>query len=101
MGVHTGTRTAGLIGRIPVEDVIQRRHPVWEITSFKTDQCSLALSTYVDNIFSTDTCAEDALAILEDCEQYLGECWSLKIGEDSKSFMCARGCMPAAESTKQ
>ena len=40
VGVLTGTRTAGLLGRIPVEDVIKQRHHVWEQLSFKTDSCA-------------------------------------------------------------
>jgi hypothetical protein len=92
VGALTGTRTAGLLGRIPVEDVIKHRHSAWEQLSFKTDSCALTLATYIDNLFSTGTCAEDAVAILEDCEHHLLHSWSLTIGNDSKSFMCARGC---------
>ena len=92
VGALTGTRTAGLLGRIPVEDVIKHRHHVWEPLSFKTDCCALSVATYIDNLFSTGTCAEDAVAILEDFEFHLLHSWSLSIGSDSKSFMCARGC---------
>ena len=71
MGVLTGIRTAGLMGRI--EDVILKRHEVWEQLFFKTDADALALATYVDNLFSTGSCAEDAIAILSGCEVHLDQ----------------------------
>jgi len=93
VGALTGTRTAGLLGRVPVEDVILQRHQVWERWGFKTSTDVLALATYVDNIFSAGTSAEDAVAILKDCEHHLFQSWNLKIGADSKTFMCSRGCL--------
>ena len=39
VGALTATRTAGVLGRIPVEDVIKNRHHVWEQFCFKTDTC--------------------------------------------------------------
>ena len=91
VGVLTGTRTAGLLGRIPVEDVIQKRHHIWEQYCFKTDHDALALATYVDNLFSTGRSVGEAVAILQDCELHLQSAWGLSIGGDSKSFMAARG----------
>jgi len=91
IGVLTGTRTAGLLGRIPVEDTIQKRHHVWEQYCFKTDHHALALATYVDNLFSTGVSVVEAVAILQDCELHLQSAWGLSIGRDSKSFMAARG----------
>ena len=67
VGALTGTRTAGLLGRVPVEDVISKRHVFWEKLAFKTTSDTLALATYIDNIFSTGHSAEDAIAILQDC----------------------------------
>jgi len=99
VGALTGTRSAGLLGRVPVEDVIQQRHQVWEQYGFKTTTDVLALAIYVDNIFSTGSCAEDAVSILQDCEHHLLSLWNLRIGEDSKSFMCARGCSPPLPQT--
>ena len=81
-----------MLGRVPVEEIILRRHCVWEQWAFKTDSDVFALATYIDNIFSTGPCADDAVSILRDCEQHLLHFWNLRIGEDSKSFMCARGC---------
>ena len=101
VGALTGTRTAGVLGRIPVEDVIQRRHREWEHFCFKTDTSQLALAVYIDNIFSTGSCAEDAIAILRDCERHLQELWELAIGDDSKYFLCARGCREPGASSLQ
>jgi len=91
IGVLTGTRTAGLLGRIPVEDVIQKRHHIWEQYCFKTDDHAFSLATFVDNLFSTGHSVEEAVAILQDCELHLQLAWGLSIGRDSKSFMAARG----------
>ena len=92
VGALTGTRTAGLIGRVPLEDVVQLRHSQWELSAFKTDRSVLALAVYVDNIFSTGRDADGAVAILQDCEAYLEQRWGLHIGGDSKFFLCAQGC---------
>ena len=62
-------------------------HHVWEQLCWKTDSCELALATYADNIFSTGSCSEDAVTILQDCELYLGEWWDLHLGADSKQII--------------
>ena len=99
IGVLTGTRTAGLVGRVPVEDIIHKRHHIWEEWCFRTDSSALALATYVDNIFSTGRSADDAVAILKDCELQLAHHWALVIGSDSKSFMAALGAQPPDDQT--
>ena len=94
VGVLIGTHTAGLLGRMPVEDAIKQRHTVWEQLNFTTDQCFLALARFTDNIFSTGASAENAVAILQVCEHHLYQSWALSIGHDSKSCMCGGGCHP-------
>jgi len=101
VGGLTGTRTAGLLGRVPVEDVVQCRHQVWEKSCFKTDEDFLALAVYIDNIFSTGCDADAAVSILVDCETHLQQRWGLSISKDSKSFLCARGCPPPKSETEE
>ena len=76
------------------------RYSAWEELPFKTDTDTIALATYVDNIFSTGHSAEDAFSILQDCEHHLALSWNLQIGDDSKAFMCALGCPTPSYQTR-
>ena len=99
VGALTGTRTAGILGRVPFEDVVRARHEVWERFCFKSDESLFALAVYIDNIFSTGRDADGAMSILQDFEEHLKQRWNQTIGEDSKSFLCARGCTPPHHDT--
>ena len=44
VGALTGTSTAGILGRVPVEDIAQARHNVWEGFCFKSDESLFALA---------------------------------------------------------
>ena len=92
VGVLTGTRSAGTAGRIPILDCAMARLPAWVHRCYRIPGHAFALASFVDNLFATGFDAESAISILDDAEQYLGEKWRLKIGQDSKIVLPARGC---------
>ena len=93
VGALTGSRTAGLLGRIPVEAILVDRHAQWEAHGFHKSQGSLTMCTWVDNLFSASDSLEGAISILEDFEYQLEVHWKMKIKPTSRSCMVAAGCV--------
>ena len=71
MGALTGSRTAGLCGRIPVEATVAARNAEWIKKGLTLDTCTLTVATYVDNIYAVSTNARFATVILDDFESQL------------------------------
>ena len=92
MGGLTSSRTAGMLGRIPVETVMDERRWNWRQWGFKADRDVLCAASYVDNLFSASQTVHGAIAILEDFEAQLYDKWELKIKPSSRSCMAAAGC---------
>ena len=91
-GLLTGTQSAMLLSRVPVLEVAMRRAPFWHQWGYRTDDgSSIALASWVDNLFSAAQSAADAVAILHDAELHLEAQRGLLMGDDSKQFMPARG----------
>ena len=51
-GGLTGTRLASALGRIPVQDMISKREPLWRLRGFKLPCGPLTLAMYVDNLYA-------------------------------------------------
>ena len=84
VGGLTGSRTAGFLGRIPVEAIAADRHPVWRRHGFHADGASLCLCTWVDNLFSSSDSLDGAIFILEDFESQLRSVWRMGIKSSSR-----------------
>ena len=54
----------------------------WNTLSFNTDDRQFSLAMLVDNLLSTGSSPEAAVAILEDCGKHLAQHWGLRFGED-------------------
>ena len=94
VGGLTGSRLAGALGRVPIEDVIELRHDHWKKWGFKIDDnVSLTLSNYVDNMFSCSSSAENAVRILDDAAALLQPRWGLNIKPCSRKVMVCRYSM--------
>ena len=93
ISVLMGTRSAAAAGRIPIIDVASKRAHIWSELAFSTPKRSFALGTFVDNLFSTGTTAEDAITILEDAAVHLKQIWKLHIGDGLKEFVLAAGSL--------
>ena len=91
IGGMTGSRTAGFLGRIPVEAIIADRRSLWRPYGFKTDGCPLCLCTWVDNLFSASASLDGAIYILEDFETQLEQRWHMSIKAASRCCMVAQG----------
>ena len=94
IGGLTGSRTAGMLGRIPVESTIAERHTHWRKHGFAAGSNVLCICTYVDNLFSASKTLDGAISILEDFETHLNEKWDLRIKQNSRACMVAAGALP-------
>ena len=104
IGGLTGSRIAGLLGRIPVESVMNDRYPVWLKWGYQLRRADfdtqshrlvsdfvLSCSSYVDNLFAVSHGLAGAIAILEDFEGELSRKWGLSIKPSSRQCMAAAG----------
>ena len=85
IGALTGSRVAGVLGRVPVESTISERRSYWQPWGYRTDHCVLTACTFVDNIFSAGRNLDGAINILEDFEMHLRSVWRLDIKSSSRS----------------
>ena len=91
-GVMTGSRSAVLVGRIPVYDIIGRNLQNWIPKGFPLDDGkALTVASWVDNIYAVSSFAHSAIEMLNDFEGDLSQYWGLVFGEDCKKVMKALG----------
>jgi len=91
VGGLTGSRTAGFLGRIPVESIIADRCSRWRRLGYHAGQHVFCLCTWVDNLFSASDSLSGAISMLEDFEKQLRTKWSMGIKPTSRSCMVAEG----------
>ena len=91
VGGMTGSRTAGFLGRVPVEAIIAERHSHWKPHGFQTGSSPLCLCTWVDNLFSASSSLAGAIYILEDFESQLQKHWHMNIKGSSRCCMVSDG----------
>ena len=74
-GGLTGTRTAGILGRVPILDMIANREPTWRIMGFKLESGphapSLTMATYIDNLYSVANSVDDAIQNIKQCGMFI------------------------------
>ena len=86
-GLHTGSRSASALGRLPPLDVAAARQHAWK----ERGLCGTGLASFVENLVCAAPWARDALYIMNDAATHLHRRWGLAIGEDSRELMIARG----------
>ena len=91
IGGLTGSRIAGLLGRIPVESIVAERRGHWRQWAYEAGGDFFCLCTWVDNLFSASASLHGAINILEDFEHQLQSKWRMKIKPTSRACMRARG----------
>ena len=91
IGGLTGSRTAGFLGRIPVEAIIAERREFWTRFGFHAGNDVFSVCTWVDNIFSASDSLHGAISILEDFQVQLETKWNLRIKDSSRCCMAAMG----------
>ena len=99
-GGLTGTRTAGMMGRIPVEKTMIERRSHWRRWGFKAHEDVLCVCSHVDNLFSVSKSLQSAKSMLEDFGKQLEVNWDLKIKKSSRSCMISAGGPGAVASDK-
>jgi hypothetical protein len=90
IGVLTGTRIAGVIGRIPIRDAARALRTDLEALGFETPRAVLTLADWVDNIIKVAPTADRAIRMQTLFEGYLYQVWNLRIKDGSRSFVTAR-----------
>lgn len=91
IGGLTGSRTAGFLGRIPVESIIKERRVSWTAAGSHADRHVHCVSTWVDNLFGAFDSLSGAIQILEDVELQLNRRRQLNMKQSSRSYMVAHG----------
>ena len=95
-GSLTGSRLAGLLARIPIEDVVSRCAHRWALFGFPTPLGTLKAATYIDNWIAPGRTPHGVVTILNEAEQELKATWDLDIKADSRAVMHTAG---AADTT--
>ena len=88
--VYTGSRSVGAAGRLPLLDVASHRLAAWRKDALNVNRTSCCLATFVDNLATIAETPEQAIRVMNDCEDELLKRWCLRIGPDSKEYMTCR-----------
>ena len=92
-GGLTGSRTAGAMGRVPVEATAEKCRSALVHRGFHIDQPSPWIGGgFVDNLFFASHSVGGALANAQCFEQELHETWGLALKDGSKVCMPVAGC---------
>ena len=84
IGGLTGSRVAGALGRVPVEDMFVQKQRYWKQWGFGR---AIAAASFVDNIFVAGRSSTAAACILDDAASFLQQSWRLSIKPESRSIM--------------
>jgi len=74
-GGVTGSRVAGALGLVPVEEAMRSRRALSPQYAATTAGGELTLSSYVDNLFSISDSPMGAVWIQEDFEEHVQSKW--------------------------
>ena len=92
-GVTTGSASAALISRIPIEAVARRRSHIWKLHGFALEDGAgvFSFGNWADNAFSMGPDPSSATKILDDFSDEMVRVWGLHMGEDSREVLIVRG----------
>ena len=88
VGGLTGSRVAGALGRVPVEDMFVKRQEHWKRWGFGR---VISAASFVDNIFAAGRSATAVACILDDATNFLRQSWRLSIKPDSRAILQVSG----------
>ena len=92
IGGLTGSRTALLLSRIPVESTLIDLFHDLENLGLDLDGCRLCAASYIDNLFTVGLGVSSCTSALELILGHLADVWSLNVKPGSKTIICCRGC---------
>ena len=97
IGGLTGSRTAEVFARLPVEDAVSLHAQSW-LDRGLGFQKQISIGTWVDNAFVLSDSVNGATCLLNELEAYLSQQWALSIKPSSREFMAVWGAEDADES---
>ena len=97
IGGLTGSRTAEVFARLPVEDAVSLHAQSW-LDRGLGFQKQISIGTWVDNAFVLSDAVNGATCLLNELEAYLSQQWALSIKPSSREFMAVWGSEDADES---
>ena len=86
-GAHTGTRSAGQFGRIPVADTFRRIQASINNLGFRLQHFNLLAASWVDNIYSLAHSAVASTAIIDQFDRTLQAAWGQELKTGSRSYI--------------
>ena len=86
IGGLTGSRTAGVFARLPVEDAVSTHAQSW-LDRGLGFQKLVSIGTWVDNAFALSDSVNGATMLLDELESYLRSEWALTVKPSSREFM--------------
>ena len=89
IGGLTGSRVAGALDRVCVEETFHHFKDAWKTNGFQNRAIAGA---WVDNIYVISDSPHKAVQILNQAENHLRRNWSLHFKPSSKSIMPVQGC---------
>ena len=95
-GSITGSRTAGAMGRIPIESVCRDKRSSLEKLGFRAGTKVITAMSWVDNISVIGRIARVAKRAMQIIEEVLTSEWSLALKPDSKLALLPAGSNHAA-----
>jgi hypothetical protein len=92
-GALTGSRSAVMLGKVPVETAVARLASAWVAKKWAwgLDGDTVSSAIYVDNVWLFSRTSGAALCMMKELQSELMEEWALKFKEESKEIMVARG----------
>ena len=92
LGTLTGSRLAGALGRIPVEESMHAIFDAAAHCAYPCDHIRLVASCYVDNTYFPARHVSSAISNANLFETHLRQTWDQRIKPSSKSVLACVGC---------
>lgn len=90
-GGLTGSTTAMILGRIPVESAFADLYPTCALRGFPVQGCRVVFGSWVDNVYCASQHPSDAYKNLLEVFEYLRKFWDLDLKDGSVSVLVSDG----------
>jgi len=87
IGIYTGSRLAGALGRIPVLDAMHKCHKSLQNNLFQVGSRTVPVLCWVDNLYVVGCSAQRAIDSIETIGRALKDSWGLHLKPGSKSYL--------------
>ena len=90
VGGLTGSRVAGSLARIPIEEMLVTFADSWIAKGFAKQ---VTVASWIDNLLAFSSSIGGAIGMLEECENHLERPWNLQFKQGSTEFLVVWGSM--------